>query len=454
MDCMRILLGVFVSLVTLAARLEACSCAGGGSPCLAAGMSAAVFTGTVMDIALVPAQFSSRSTAPSGRRLSGQASEPIDMKPGFRLVRIRLAEVFSGVEPWQREIEVVTGFGGGDCGYPFQPGAEYVVYAVKNPEGRLATSICSRTRPVAQAAEDLRYFQARAGASTASEIRVRTGFWGAPGPSGTIIVAEREGFRYRALTDTAGDAVFTDLPPGEYLIHAESDGDLPDDPRIQLYAKGCGDVTLERRLRIIGRVTTKDGLPAARVAVQVRSSSDGLTDSRMTDSDGHYELPVIRPGQYYLGVNLNRTPTRDTPYPRWFYPGTDDQASAAVIEFSGKPDTRRYDLTLPDAQSERLIEGIVLTSEGRPMPRARVTVFDSSENSVAFDAADPDGRFHLRVFADVPYRLHALWPGDTRGSVVSAVPIDIQPGTSPLSLRLILTQPGNSALDPGRKGPH
>src|SRR5438874_13794226 len=114
---MRVLLGVLVSLVTLAARLEACSCSGPGSPCLAAGMSAAVFTGTVMDIGLVPAQFPARSTAPSGRRLSAQASGPINVKPGFQIVRIRLAEVFSGVEPWQREIEVVTGFGGGDCGY-------------------------------------------------------------------------------------------------------------------------------------------------------------------------------------------------------------------------------------------------------------------------------------------------------------------------------------------------
>src|SRR5205823_3426198 len=137
-----------------------------------------------------------------------------------------------------------------------------------------------------------------------------------------------------------------------------------------------------------GRVTTKDGLPAARVEVQVRSTSDAFTDSRMTGPDGHYELSVTRPGRYYFGVNLNHTPTRDTPYPRWFYPGTDDQAAAALIEFSGKPDTRTYDFTLPDAQSERLIDGIVLTSDGRPMGLARVTVFDSSDNVVAFDAAD------------------------------------------------------------------
>jgi len=41
-------------------------------------MSAAVFTGTVMNIALVPAQFSARSTTPSADRLSGQATEAIN----------------------------------------------------------------------------------------------------------------------------------------------------------------------------------------------------------------------------------------------------------------------------------------------------------------------------------------------------------------------------------------
>jgi hypothetical protein len=55
---------------------------------------------------------------------------------------------------------------------------------------------------------------------------------------------------------------------------------------------------------------------------------------------------------------------------------------------------------VPDRQTERVIEGVVLTSEGRPMPRARLTVFDSTESVVAFGVADTDGRFLLRVFAD------------------------------------------------------
>lgn len=48
-------------------------------------------------------------------------------------------------------------------------------------------------------------------------------------------------------------------------------------------------------------------------------------------------------------------------------------------------------------------------------------------------------------------RLHAVWPGSTAVAVTSAVPIDIAPGATPLSVRLTLTQPGNSFLDDPRQ---
>jgi hypothetical protein len=188
------------------------------------------------------------------------------------------------------------------------------------------------------------------------------------------------------------------------------------------------------------------------VEVQAHPTSQIPAESRMTNPDGYYELRIVRPGQYYLGINLNHAPTRDTPYPRWFYPGTEDQSAAAIINFSGKPASLTYDIALPDRQSEREIDGIVLTSEHSPMPRARVMVYESADHIAAQAFTDAVGRFQLRVFADTAYRLHAVWP-NTPDKAVSAVPVDIPPGTEPLSLHLILEQPGNSVLQSGRKGP-
>jgi hypothetical protein len=445
---MRILLAIpFIAL--LAPRLDACSCSTPGTPCHAAGIAAAAFTGTVLDTTWHPMQpFAVNNEPAAGRRRLSATPDPTRPIPrALYVVRIQVAEVLSGIAPGQKEIEVVTGGGGGDCGYPFQVGMDYVVYAFKNAEGRLETTICSRTQPLAQAAEDLRYFRAMAGAPATGELLIRTDYAGLPGKPGVSIVVDGQGSRRTARTDGGGNARFTDLPPGEYSIHEEADGDLPDDPKVQLYAKGCRELTLTRALRITGRIMTKQGEPASRVEVQIRPTQSAgaqgaWTFMGVTDSDGRYEINIIRPGQYYLGINLNNTATTGAPYPRWFYPGTEVQALAFIIDFFGKPDSATYNFTLPDRQNPRIIEGIVLTSDGHPRPRASVSVVDSFNAVIAIGVTDDSGRFLVRVFAQIPYRLYAVFAGDSPGTAVSGLPTDIQPGTGPLSLRLILTQPG------------
>ncbi len=288
-------------------RLLACSCVGGSTPCGAAGSSAAAFTGTVADIAdppptiVTPAAPTPQTRRSPAGRLAGSPAAPL--RP-LRTVRIRIGEVLSGVEPSQKEIEILTGVGGGDCGYPFRTGADYVVYAYKNSDGNLETGICSRTRPLAQAASDVAYFHSMTGASSTGTLRVQTGFPARPGLRGVGIIAEQAGSRYRSLTNDAGEAVFADLPAGNYRIHAESDGDLPDEPGVQLGPKGCATLTLFRTLRLIGRVTTQNGEPAVRIQVQFRSVQDSQSGGVMTDQAGRYEIHIVRPGQYYLGVSL------------------------------------------------------------------------------------------------------------------------------------------------------
>lgn len=50
-------------------------------------------------------------------------------------------------------LAVVSGQGGGDCGYVFEPGRRYLVYAYVE-DGDLGTDICTRTTPFATAFED------------------------------------------------------------------------------------------------------------------------------------------------------------------------------------------------------------------------------------------------------------------------------------------------------------
>jgi len=434
-------------------RLWGCLCAGGSTPCSAAGSAAAAFTGTVLNIADPRAPIITSGAGPTEARRMAANRLAGNSTPAVRpLILIRIGEVLSGVEPGRQEIEILTGFGGGDCGYPFQTGAEYVVYAYKNSDGRLETGTCSRTRPLAEAGDDVAYFHSMASAPATGILRVQTAYPGLPGKHDAAIIAEQSGSRYRSITNAAGDALFGNLPAGDYRIHAESDGDLPDDPGVQLHSKGCVSITLFRALRLVGHVTTRSGEPAGRIEVQFRSMHDSRGDGGvMTDPQGRYEIRIVRPGQYYLGVSLNHTPSRETPYPRWFYPGTGDPSLATTIDFSGKPETRAYDFALPDQQPRRTLNGFVLGREGQPMPRAVVTVLDDSQNVAAQAFADLKGFFSLEVFSGTPYRLHTVWPGNTPADAASAVPIDIAPGSEPLNLQRVLTQPGNSFLESRQK---
>lgn len=74
-------------------------------------------------------------------------------------------------------LKIRTGYGGGDCGFPFDLGKKYLIYAVpeysfnysgkksgrsrKKLPGIFTTNICQRTRSIKDAGEDLDYLKSR-----------------------------------------------------------------------------------------------------------------------------------------------------------------------------------------------------------------------------------------------------------------------------------------------------
>jgi hypothetical protein len=54
------------------------------------------------------------------------------------------------------EVVLTTGRGGGDCGYRFEVGDRYLVYAYGSDVRSLGTNICQRTAPYKDAATDLK----------------------------------------------------------------------------------------------------------------------------------------------------------------------------------------------------------------------------------------------------------------------------------------------------------
>jgi len=52
-------------------------------------------------------------------------------------------------------VEVWTGSGGGDCGFGFQEGKSYLVYAYVGEDGAMSTDICTRSQETGLARGDL-----------------------------------------------------------------------------------------------------------------------------------------------------------------------------------------------------------------------------------------------------------------------------------------------------------
>ncbi|HYP15413.1 MAG TPA: hypothetical protein VEQ63_15905, partial [Bryobacteraceae bacterium] len=65
-----------------------------------------------------------------------------------RKARIQVNELFGGLSPEARQIYVLTGLGGGDCGIPFKPGEQYLVAASLSKDGLIRASSCSSTRRI------------------------------------------------------------------------------------------------------------------------------------------------------------------------------------------------------------------------------------------------------------------------------------------------------------------
>lgn len=144
----RLALLSILALLVGAAPAEApaarCTCMSPKRPtCEVWWQTAAIFVGRVIDIDRV-----TEDLEDGGEKES-------------KIVTLRIQERLRGLER-EREVEVRTGAGGGDCGFDFQRNEVYLVYANESARtGRLETGICSRTAPAEEAAADLDYLRSR-----------------------------------------------------------------------------------------------------------------------------------------------------------------------------------------------------------------------------------------------------------------------------------------------------
>ncbi|HKO46038.1 MAG TPA: carboxypeptidase-like regulatory domain-containing protein [Pyrinomonadaceae bacterium] len=433
---MKKLLVLTFLLLVFAEEGNACTCAGTPMPCEAYWKASAVFLGTV-----------TYTTTSSSNR------EEHDFYS--RVFRFTVDKAFRGVEA--KEVEVLTGSGGGDCGYGFQLGGQYVVYAYRDKANRLVTSICSRTRPSSEADTDLSYFKdlskLEPGGTIFGEIKLQrrndTNWIDATPLKGVKLLLVGRGRDYETLTDEKGKYKVSGVQAGTYRVRVslpEGTSVHREEQAVEVSGKGCAQASfwLEPDTRVTGKVLDSAGLPAADVLMELIPIGNNTRAFGMyvrSDSEGRYEMKLVAPGRYLLGVRIaGSAGATYVPFPQTFYPGVSEKSEATIITLSEGQQFEANDLILPPRFVERQLNGIVLDASGQPVRGATVWLkeIQYKDRDMPYSReTDQDGRFTFPVFEGVRYRLNA-YLDRKEGPRAEAPELQIVISSNPETIKLVL----------------
>lgn len=311
----------------------ACSCAMSGPPCQATWTADAVFAGTVVSMTPI---------------------DNVSLGAPYQSLLVKFSVERGFVNAASGPTEIVTGMGGGDCGYRFKVGVTYLVYASKYGSSILTTGICSRTRPLAEAQEDIQYLTTMGASASGGRVYGRINEWrrdpaeerGADyGPVEGINVSVRGATFFRdAVTDADGRFQVPNLPVGKATVSIavppgfepaafEREIDIKD-------VRACSqiDLTIQPLARASGFVTDASGRPLAGVDVDaVAQELAGFTPDQYqrpvkTDERGAFEFRDLPPGTYVFGINLTKDPYKRPRGRSFFLPGTAVASEASVVE--------------------------------------------------------------------------------------------------------------------------
>jgi hypothetical protein len=409
-------LSCLLLLLACAARAEACSCAGPGSACAAFGSAAAVFVGTVTDI----------RTRPHDATGQEDAFSP-------RTVTFLVEEAFSGVDG--AAAYVSTGRGGGDCGYKFERGVSYLVYAFRGKESRpLSTGICTRTRPAARASEDIEFLRAQArqpsGVTVSGKVGRPLAVWDEDNEAlkldpleGVRVTVSGRGWAREARTDAQGRYKLAGLPPGPQEVEVH----LPDEliaerPKRSFHVadRGCAsaDFLVLDNGRLKGRVLDAEGRPVPDVTLTLLEAEGKKPESQYgrgakADAGGRFKYEGLPAGRYLLGVRIVPQAAADDPaaaFPRTYYPGVAGAAEAEVLEVKTGEELTLGDLLLPPRLAEGVVRGRVVWDDGTPVGNAEVYYRETTYGDASVDSltrADAQGQFEVRSRVGAVLRLRA-----------------------------------------------
>ena len=423
-------------LTTGSARLHACSCAPFRQPCAAEWTASAIFVGEVINI--------------------DQLVEP-EMW-GSRRVSFVVRESFKGIG--ERIVDVLTGSGGGDCGFDFKTGSSYLVFAGRSATtGRLGTGTCSKTALLSWSKDQLKLLRKvpqpsgertlLQGSVTRHPFRNGPSDWAKEAVPGVRVQLMGQQGTWETRTAVDGRFEFR-APLGRYRLTVESgDGvySQPDasaglDVRL-VDAKACApiDIQLWSNGRVRGRLIDSAGRPVSFLTLDIAKRADSFRpypEARTTtDRDGRFAFDRLAPGDYEIGLTLQK------------YVGRKDEdfairlGSDAHVSVEAETDLDAGTIRLPDTVHVQSVKGVVVDEGGAPVADAEVHAVTPGRNlgvSSGPVMTDAQGQFAISIVAG---RVHELVAenrsivGDRpRFRIVRSPPFDVAKLPGPVTLVL------------------
>ena len=420
---------VLLLLLTISSAALACTCAGTRAPCQSYWEAKAVFVGTVID----------------GKEVTFKRQGYTE---SMLKVRFSIDEGFRGAEGAQ--IEVLTGYGGGDCGFGFRQSKQYLVYAYDD-DGTLVTGVCTRTKAIEKAADDLAFIRGLPNAKPGATVTVSV-VKATQGPNSKYVETPQRGLgvtieggqqRNEYKTNAKGLVHLEGLSPGKYKVTLSlPPGLMVPEPmqEIDVADRGCANIHyyVQTDGRLSGRVISATGFPVANAQIYLSEADkgryQGYGDFAQTDEKGNYSFRRIPPGRYVLAIRYDGKTDQTSPFPLTYFPGTPNKADAQVVAFTEGQSIEQFDLTMPPLPTEYEIEGTVQSLAGE---QSNVE-YRIPDQSYGYSAEVKDGKFKFKAYEGLRLQIRATQKlGESKWGASTTVDVTVVAGLP--ALKLVIT---------------
>ena len=401
---------IFIYLLINSSSVFACSCIGHPTACAAYHGARAVFIGTVQNVQ------NQKITAKDGNEYIGG-----------QVARVQVEKAFKGM----KETEVIFRSWGSSCDVVYREGDRWLFYAYYSEKtNSWEIGDCGRSKLIESAAEDLLYLQGLPASAERTRISGTLAHYENDPVKGFTRVRNIIGAKvrligaqktYEVFTDKNGVYEIYDVPAGKYVVdpevphglklrfpiyHGKGDRTNLTTLRLVVEEKSCGsvDFVFSANTMIHGKLFGADGLAMRNVCLSLMPKDQPTRSNWIfdcTDEQGNYELNEIPPGEYLIVVNADGKISSNEPFSTTYYPGVFDKKKATVLAITDGANLEDYDIHIPSQETRRLIQGVLLFSDGRPVAKEfvefRADAVKEGYDGEVHTSTDDQGRFSLSV---------------------------------------------------------